>query len=268
MLGLSLVAASCLTFIVEREIMEEAEQVVSTSGLRADGRGCEQVRAKFFTKPGVLSRANGSAYAEVGDTKVMVAVHGPKPSDGRRAFTEVGEIVVNVQMAAFSGGERVPVNRGSAARSVQYVELLEEALCTAVLLEKYPKAVIEVHAVVLEVAGSVGAALAMAAGLAICDAGIHVRDVISASSLVTAKQHMLVDPTAAEERVGDRSATCVMLCNRQRLAHMDISGVFTASELTDVMELSVSACAFYDQQIRQALEDHVKQKQPAGLPAE
>lgn len=62
-------------------------------------------------KPGVLSQAKGSAYAEVGRTKVLAAVYGPKPSDVRTAFSDQGSIQANVKFASFATAERGHVSR-------------------------------------------------------------------------------------------------------------------------------------------------------------
>ena len=63
-------------------------------------------------------------------------------------------------------------------------ELLAEALEATLLLDRYPKATIEVHALVLAAGGGEAAALAMAAGLAAAGARLDSRAVLSAATLV------------------------------------------------------------------------------------
>lgn len=48
----------------------------STPSKRADGRASDDLRP-FKIEAGVLERADGSAYLELGGNKVMVAVYGP-----------------------------------------------------------------------------------------------------------------------------------------------------------------------------------------------
>ena len=52
------------------------------------------------------------------------------------------------------------------------------------MLEKFPKAVVDVHALVLESGGSDLAVAACAASLALADAGIEMLDLVSACSVV------------------------------------------------------------------------------------
>jgi ribonuclease PH len=51
--------------------------VHSSSGLRVDGRRPNELR-KIIAKTSVLAQADGSAYIEQGNTKVLAAVYGPQ----------------------------------------------------------------------------------------------------------------------------------------------------------------------------------------------
>lgn len=50
--------------------------VLSDQGLRLDGRKPEELR-KLSCRLGIFSQADGSAYLEQGNTKVLAAVYGP-----------------------------------------------------------------------------------------------------------------------------------------------------------------------------------------------
>lgn len=50
--------------------------MLSDQGLRLDGRRPGELR-KLSSKLGVFSQADGSAYIEQGNTKVLAAVYGP-----------------------------------------------------------------------------------------------------------------------------------------------------------------------------------------------
>ncbi len=53
-------------------------------------------------RTGTVSQAAGSAYIEVGATKAMAAVYGPRPTDRREAFSEEGHLGVDVKLASFA----------------------------------------------------------------------------------------------------------------------------------------------------------------------
>eukprot|EP01025_Chloroclados_australasicus_P053485 TRINITY_DN6300_c0_g1_i1.p1 TRINITY_DN6300_c0_g1~~TRINITY_DN6300_c0_g1_i1.p1 ORF type:complete len:256 (+),score=34.84 TRINITY_DN6300_c0_g1_i1:340-1107(+) len=244
---------------------QQGQDLVSSSGLRLDGRGCEQIRGDYSMRTGILSKASGSAYVELGSTKVTVSINGPKPPDGKDTFKEAATLNVRVSSTTFSSRKtRLPghtalhkdpeANRRKLEQH-KLRECLEEALSTIILLESYPKSSIEVNALILESDGADTVAILMAAGLAACDAGIDMRCILTAATVVTAGRHMLLDPTLAEEDVAERYVTVAMNSDRQQIAYVDVSGIFSASELTNAMELAISACAFYAPSLRETLLD-------------
>lgn len=52
-------------------------EYISPEGLRLDGRRPEELRA-IKCKLGIFNKADGSAYFEQGNTKVLATVYGPK----------------------------------------------------------------------------------------------------------------------------------------------------------------------------------------------
>jgi len=57
-------------------------ELLSDQGLRADGRRAKELR-RIRCRQGVFGQADGSAYLEQGNTKVLAAVYGPHEA-GRR----------------------------------------------------------------------------------------------------------------------------------------------------------------------------------------
>lgn len=53
------------------------EFVNPSTGLRVDGRKPNEIR-RIQCKLGLLSRADGSAYFQQGNTRIMAAVYGPR----------------------------------------------------------------------------------------------------------------------------------------------------------------------------------------------
>ena len=58
-------------------------ELLSDQGLRADGRRSKELR-RIRCRQGVFRQADGSAYLEQGNTKVLAAVYGPHEA-GRRS---------------------------------------------------------------------------------------------------------------------------------------------------------------------------------------
>ena len=51
--------------------------LLDKNGIRCDGRKVDELR-RIMIKAGVLKNANGSAYIEFGDNKIMCGVYGPR----------------------------------------------------------------------------------------------------------------------------------------------------------------------------------------------
>uniref|UniRef100_A0A8C6ZBR7 Exoribonuclease phosphorolytic domain-containing protein n=1 Tax=Nothoprocta perdicaria TaxID=30464 RepID=A0A8C6ZBR7_NOTPE len=58
-----------------------APELLSDEGYRADGRRPAELR-KVRARLGVFAQADGSAYIEQGNTKVLAAVYGPHEVSG------------------------------------------------------------------------------------------------------------------------------------------------------------------------------------------
>ncbi|QQP55892.1 Exosome complex exonuclease RRP41 [Caligus rogercresseyi] len=91
-------------------------ELLSDQGLRLDGRKSDELR-RLRCRLGAFSwSADGSAYLEMGNTKVLAAVYGPREprggSSGDNSNKE--EAILNVQFssAAFSTAERKQRQRG------------------------------------------------------------------------------------------------------------------------------------------------------------
>jgi exosome complex component RRP41 len=54
-----------------------SSDLLNAEGLRIDGRRANELR-QMQCKMGVLAQADGSAYVEQGQTKVLCAVYGPR----------------------------------------------------------------------------------------------------------------------------------------------------------------------------------------------
>jgi ribonuclease PH len=78
----------------------------------------------------------------------------------------------------------MPCLQGQDLEKQQAEHAVEEALAAAILLDRCPKSLIEVQCLVIESGGSVVAALLMAAGLAVMDAQIEMRCMLSAACVV------------------------------------------------------------------------------------
>ena len=80
--------------------------LLDENGIRSDGRKVNETR-KVSIKAGVLKNANGSAYIEFGDNKILVGVYGPRDVHPKHmSDTNTGILRCRYHMTPFSVGER------------------------------------------------------------------------------------------------------------------------------------------------------------------
>ncbi|CAG7834459.1 unnamed protein product [Allacma fusca] len=154
------------------------------TGKRQDGRDINEVRP-VFVQTGIKEESRGSSYVEYGRTKVICVVQGPRDLSKKIDFSPTGLISVDIQTV----GGKVPE---------RFTTLMKDALEAIVILDKFPKAILEVHLTILEDSGSALAACITAAGLALADGGIPVFDIMIGSTLLFDGKQYYFDPTRKE----------------------------------------------------------------------
>ena len=199
-----------------------------------------------FMRVGVNGQSPGSAYFELGRTKVVATVYGPR--ENARAEGEAvssGVMEVYVQYAPFSSKYRRGALPGVLMEAERRLEAsLHQALLPSVMLERFPKSVVEVHLLVLEEDGGELAVGATAASAALVDAGVDVLDVVVAAQvgLVGGGTQAIVDPCAAEEAQCTGLCTIAYMPNLERVTLASHSGAVDAPDLLAGLTTALDAC--------------------------
>ncbi|XP_015598588.1 exosome complex component RRP41 [Cephus cinctus] len=158
----------------------DQDQEEDQGGLRNDGRRAAELR-KIRVRMGVFGQADGSAYLEQGNTKILVAVYGPhqpRGSAARAGGKNVGGIIncqYSTAVFSFSAGERKRRPRGDR-KSIEKSLQLRRAMESIIQLDLYPRSQIDVFVEVLQIDGSEYCVAVNAATLALIDAGIPIKD--------------------------------------------------------------------------------------------
>ena len=151
--------------------------LLDKNGIRCDGRKIDEPR-RIMIKAGVLKNADGSAYIEFGDNKILAGVFGPRDVHPKHiADTDTGILRCRYHMSPFSVTERK--NPAPSRREIEISKVLKEALLPAVMLERFPRTVVDVFLEVLQADGGSRCAALDAASVALADAGIPMRDMVS-----------------------------------------------------------------------------------------
>ncbi|GFZ20444.1 3'-5'-exoribonuclease family protein [Actinidia rufa] len=158
-------------------------------------------------RTGAVNSASGSAYAEFGNTKVIVSVFGPRESKKAMMYSDVGRLNCNVSYTTFA----TPV-RGQGSDSKEFSSILHKALEGAIILDSFPKTTVDVFALVLESGGSDLPVVISCASLALADAGIMMYDLVASVSV--ARQFWIPEVSSVVMVFlgvrGDESITCAL----------------------------------------------------------
>ena len=204
---------------------------------------------------GLVSPAAGSAYVELGGTKVVAAVYGPKPSFDAQ-FTASANVETHVSSAPFAAaGERtsyVPSDSDAEASL-----LVQAALAAAVRRDAYPKSTIEGRLLVLEDDGATTGACVSAASLALAHAGIEMYDLAVGATVVQLGDALLVDPSRPEEDAAQGAVALAYMPAVDELSQYALTGQFDPATLATATELALDAARKWAELMRTVLRDSV-----------
>uniref|UniRef100_A0A914Q4N2 Exoribonuclease phosphorolytic domain-containing protein n=1 Tax=Panagrolaimus davidi TaxID=227884 RepID=A0A914Q4N2_9BILA len=176
--------------------------------IRYDGRRFDQIRNINF-KFGLYPHADGSVYYEQGCTKVICAVYGPRQN---RVRTSDDLCFINCQ---FSLSSFATQNKKKAQRSMEAGRLLERTLKSVIDRSAYPKTRVDVFCEIIQGDGSNLASCINAASLALVDAGIPVKGIVSAVECGVTRGYICTDLNNSEVR-GNAPKTVLATLNDKR----------------------------------------------------
>ena len=124
----------------------------------------------------------------------------------------------------------------------------------------------------LEAGGAELPAAVAAASAALAQAGVAMRDLVSACSVTrvspsssssatsasTSASTLLLDPTAAEEVMSDGGVTIAHI-ERWEATQVVVTGSWDSDALDEAIQLAASGCARVDQALREVLREGVEE---------
>jgi exosome complex component RRP41 len=214
--------------------------LLDENGIRCDGRKVDQTR-KVTIKAGVLKNANGSAYIEFGDNKILAGVFGPRDVHPKHlADTDTGIIRCRYHMSPFSVTERK--NPAPSRREIEIGKVIKEALKPAVMLEKFPRTTVDVFVEVLQADGGSRCAALDAASVALADAGIPMRDMVSACAAGKVADTIVLDVNNEEDQAGQADMPVGYMPNLGKVTLIQLDGILTLDEYKKCVETAITGC--------------------------
>lgn len=209
-------------------------------GKRIDGRAIDELRP-IKIEAGVLHRADGSCYLEWGGNKIMAAVYGPREAVPRHTQNQLRAIVnARYNMAAFSVEDRK--RPGPDRRSREISKVTSEALEKILLLEKFPRAAIDVNIEVLNAEAGTRCAGLTAAGVALADAGIPMKDIPVACAAGKIEGQLVLDLGKEEDNYGDADLPVAISPRTGEILLLQMDGHLTLDEFDKALDMAINGC--------------------------
>jgi exosome complex component RRP41 len=215
----------------------ENKPVLFANGKRIDGRKPDELRQVKITAR-VLNDAEGSAYIEWGKNKILAGVYGPReciPRHDQSLYRAV--IKCRYSMAPFSGMEEHG-RSGPNRRSKELSKVLSEAFQNVIISENFPKTQIDIFVEVLQSDGGTRCAALTAAAVALADAGIPMKDLISAVAVCKIDGKMAVDPGKEEDNFGESDMPIAFSQRTGEILLYQMDGMLTPAELAEGLRLA------------------------------
>jgi len=227
---------------------------------RFDGRGFEELRP-MSAKVGIIPRADGSAMFQIGKTMAYCAVYGPRELHPKFLQNpETGIIRVNYNMMPFSGhGERV--RPGGGRRSKEISMVMRNALLPVLDLKDYPNSVVDIFVELPQTDAGTRCAALCAASMALADAGIEMKDMVTAVATGRVEDKIVVDLNYYEDSHEDGADFPIaLLPNSGKVTLMQMDGEMTKEQINECVKKAKEACKKIYEVQKAALKERFRSK--------
>ncbi len=218
-------------------IQIQKPRLILDDGRRLDGRRPDELRPMKM-EIGVLKNADGSSLVQVGNTKIIAAVYGPREMHPRHlALPNRAVLRVRYHMTPFSTDERK--NPAPSRREIELSKVIREALESTILVEEFPRSSIDIFMEVIQADAGTRLASLMAASLAVVDAGIPVRDLIAAVAVGKADGVIVLDLNEPEDMWGEADMPVAMMPALGQINLLQLNGNMTPDEFRQGLDLAM-----------------------------
>ncbi|KAL0234683.1 hypothetical protein PCE1_001719 [Barthelona sp. PCE] len=244
------------------------------AGLRIDGRRPKEFRIPEFEMGfTALPEIDGSVRYRQGGTVIEACVTGPSERQRRtEVFDMHTDLIINIELASFS--QTTLLDRNIARGVAQsHISNLKSTLKSVLILSQ-PHSQITIDILVIQEDGALVAAMLNACILALIDAGVPMKDLLVATSVLRFSQNPLmengvfVDPIVSEEN-NACFLTLAYLPNLKVVSATFLQGRLPVQEITKpthgLIDTAVHACQQLYEIFKTELEKRAAQTQQFTL---
>ena len=210
-------------------------------GKRTDGRGQEDLR-NLRIEVGVIPEADGSSYVEWGGNKIVCGVYGPRECIPRHEASPYHALVkCRYMMSPFASLEEHS-RSGPSRRSTELSKVIREVFENLVMSEKFPNTQIDVYIDVLQAEGGTRTASVTAAAVALANAGIPMKDMVSAVAVGKAGDLLALDLNKIEDNFGQSDMPIAISHRDRKILLVQMDGLLTRDEIAKILGMAERGC--------------------------
>jgi exosome complex component RRP41 len=154
-------------------------------------------------------------------------------------------------MASFSVDERR--RPGPDRRSVEISKVSREAIDPLIMKEFYPRSTVDIFVEILQADAGTRAAGINAASVALADAGVPMKGLISACAVGKVDDTVVLDLIKEEDNYGQADMPVAMDVRTGQITLLQMDGHLTFDEFEKALELAKHGCAIISEMQREAL---------------
>src|ERR671911_2325471 len=231
--------------------MIQTRNLIDENGRRTDGRIIDELR-EVKINVGIIRNADGSALIEFGKNKIIAAVYGPREVHPKHmALSDRCVVRCRYHMSPFSTDTRK--SPAPSRRETEISKVIREALEPALILEDYPRAAIDIFIEVLQADGGSRCAGISAASVALADAGINMRDMVSACAAGKVDDKIVIDINDTEDKEGGADMPVAYMPHLDEVTLLQLDGILTKEQFTKCFDKAVEGCKMVYEVQKQAL---------------
>ena len=225
-------------------------------------------------KRSVVEGASGSCCLELGKTKVACSIQGPRAGMPRSSsvsttsnFSDSHAVVeCEVKFSPWYSGVNFQDNSSQQQKEREIAQQIVNAIEASILIEKYPKTFININLCILQSCGGDVSACIMAASLALLDAGIEIKDIVTSCTVMrgrlvgsdsTSALDDFIDPSDVDvERVQKEDRCLITLASMASLGQLtsiSMAGRYPKEIVPEIMSLGMDGCTKLRETIRNAI---------------
>lgn len=218
---------------------EYPEVLFREDGKRLDGRDKVELRP-IKMEVGVIKNADGSAYIEWGNNKIFAAVYGPREVHPHHlSKPDRGILRVFYRMATYSVFDRKRPAPGRREKEISMI--IADCIEPVLFLELYPGTSFEVFIEVINADGGTRCASTTVAALALADAGIPMKSLVSSIAVGKIDGKKVVDLSGIEDKAGEADLPIAITWYNEEVSLLQFDGEMDLNEMKEFLDIARDA---------------------------